>query len=141
MKKLILILAIACLFTGLSAQTEVLNIITGFSEPTLHTSDVIVLDVSDCNNEVHVNDDADVIDFSLPPAQTGLVVMFYDIAGGVITVDAAAGDVIYLNGTPLDAGDSIDSPGDVGDFIVLMAIDATRWITLGQIGTWIDGGA
>jgi hypothetical protein len=139
MKKLILILV--SFSVALFAQTEVLNIITGFSESTLHTAATVVLDVSDCNNELHINNDADVIDFTLPPAEAGLVVMFYDKAGGVITVDTATGDEICLNGTDLTAGYSIDSPGAVGDFIVLFAIDGTHWVTLGQIGTWIDGGA
>jgi len=66
--------------------------------------------------------------------------MFYDIAGGVITIDPADGtDTIYLNGSSVGAGVTIDSNGDVGDFIVLMAIDDTRWITLGQVGTWVQG--
>jgi len=44
-----------------------------------------------------------------------------------------------LNGISVGAGVTIDSNGDVGDFIVLMAIDDTRWITLGQVGTWVQG--
>jgi len=69
-------------------------------------------------------------------------VMFYDIGGGVITVDPVDGtDTIYLNGTSVGAGDAIDSPGAVGDFICLMAIDDTRWVTVGRSGVWIDSGA
>ena len=65
--------------------------------------------------------------------------MFYDIGGGVITIDPVDGtDTIYLNGSTVGAGDEIDSPGNVGDFIVLMAIDATRWITMGRNGAWVD---
>jgi len=50
-------------------------------------------------------------------------------------------DTIYLNGTTVGAGDAIDSPGAVGNFICLMAIDDTRWVTVGRSGAWIDGGA
>jgi hypothetical protein len=117
--------------------------ITGNTLVGLHTAARITLiDLDSCRNVAHFNNDADVIDFTLPGAAVGLVVMFYDIGGGVITVDPVDGtDTIYLNGTSIGAGDAIDSPGAVGDFICLMAIDATRWVTVGRSGVWIDGGA
>jgi hypothetical protein len=37
--------------------------------------------------------------------------------------------------------DAIDSAGNLGDFICLLAIDTTTWINLGRSGTWVDGGA
>jgi len=146
MKKLILILAITALSIGsLFAQTyrtqlDVRGIITGSSNIKLDNGSSVVLVADSCHNHIRINNTAGVIDYTLPTAEVGLAIVFYDIVGGVITVDANTGDVIYLNGTALDAGDSIDSPGDVGDLIVLIAIDNTRWITLGQIGVWIDGG-
>jgi hypothetical protein len=73
---------------------------------------------------------------------------FYDNGAGTggIIIDAASGDEILLNGTGIGAAEAIDSPGVAGDgangdFICLMAIDATYWITLGRSGTWVDGGA
>jgi hypothetical protein len=125
------------LINGVLAATGIISGATGI---TLDTDATITLTASDCKNRVRINDDANAIDYTLPSAVSGLAIVFYDIAGGVITVDANTGDVIYLNGTALDAGDSIDSPGAVGNFICLMAIDATRWITMGRSGVWIDGG-
>jgi len=94
-----------------------------------------------CNGDVRINNDADAIDYTLPPAAAGLNCCFYGNAAGVITVDQADGtDTIFLNGASVGAGDAIDSPGAAGDFICLMAIDATNWITLGRSGTWVDGG-
>jgi hypothetical protein len=86
-------------------------------------------------------------DYTLPSAAAGMCACFYDNgdgAGGII-IDAAAGDIIHLDGTALDAADAIDSPGVAGDgangdFICLMAIDDTTWLTLGRSGTWVDGG-
>ena len=117
--------------------------ITGATMICLHTAATYVFsDLDSCKNVAHFNSDADVIDFTLPGAEAGLVMMFYDIGGGVITIDPVDGtDTIYLNGTSVGAGDAIDSPGAVGDFICLMAIDDTRWVTVGRSGTWIDGGA
>ena len=113
--------------------------ISGTTESTLDTDPTVSLTTADCRNKARYNNDADVIDYTLPGAAAGLVVIFYDIAGGVITIDPVDGtDTIYLNGTSVGAGDEIDSPGDVGDFIALMAIDATRWITIGRSGTWVD---
>jgi len=115
--------------------------ITGNTSVTLDTDPTIVLTAAMCRNCARFNNDADAIDYTLPGAAAGLVVLFYDIGGGVITVDPVDGtDTIYLNGTSVGAGDAIDSPGAVGDFICLMAIDDTRWVTIGRSGTWVDGG-
>lgn len=114
--------------------------ITGKTEIRLNTAASVVLTADSCLNIVHVNWDADAIDYTLPAAEQGLSVMFIDKAGGVITVDPAAGDIICLNGTDLAAGNSIDSPGDAGNQIVLTALDGTYWMTTGRSGVWIDGG-
>ena len=126
-----------------SGMLTVVGTITGGTLVALHTAAAVIFsDLDSCKNVAHFNNDADVIDFTLPGAAAGLVVMFYDIGGGVITVDPVDGeDTIYLNGTSVGAGDAIDSPGAVGDFICLMAIDTTRWVTVGRSGVWIDGGA
>lgn len=116
--------------------------ITGEISITLDTGATVTLAATDCRGHARFNNDADVIDYTLPAAEAGLIILFYDIGGGVITIDPFDGtDTIYLNGTSVGAGDAIDSPGSVGDFIALMALDATRWVTVGQSGTWIDGGA
>jgi len=124
------------------AALAVTGVLSGKTGITLDTDATIVLTTAMCKNSARFNNDADAIDYTLPAAEAGLVVLFYDIAGGVITVDPVDGtDTIYLNGASVGAGDAIDSPGAVGDFIALMAIDNTRWISLGRSGTWIDGGA
>jgi hypothetical protein len=142
MKKLILIIITVLCAGSLFAQTERTTlVITGSSDITLDTDAAITLLPTDCNNATRINNDADAIDYTLPTAATGLVVIFYDKAGGVITIDAASGDEICLNGTDLTAGYAIDSPGNAGNFICLMAIDNTHWISLGRSGVWVDGGA
>jgi len=125
--------------TKVEGELAVTGDLTGMSVPILYTDATVVLTAADCKNKEHCNNDADVIDFTLPPAQAGLVVMFTDLAGGVITIDPYDGtDEIYLNGASVGAGDEIDSPGAAGDFIVLKAYDDTRWYTLGRSGTWVD---
>lgn len=64
----------------------------------------------------------------------------------IIEVDNA--DKINLHGTALDAGDTIDSPGNAGDFICLIShtnVDGSGtdgWITVGYAeAVWSDGGA
>jgi len=120
----------------------VLNVtgdLTGMSIPILYTDATVVLTAALCKNKEHANNDAGAIDFTLPAAQAGLVVMFTDLAGGVITIDPFDGtDEIYLNGVSVGAGDEIDSPGNAGDFIVLKAYDDTRWFSLGRSGVWVD---
>jgi len=135
-------MTITNLFGTIPVALATTGTITGSTMLTLDTDASVVLAVGDCDNAVRYNNDADAIDYTLPGAAAGLTIMFYDIGGGVITIDPVDGtDTIYLNGTSVGAGDAIDSPGDVGDFICLMAIDDTRWVTVGRSGVWVDGGA
>jgi hypothetical protein len=90
---------------------------------------------------------ANDVDYTLPTAAAGLSGCFYDNGGGTggIIIDAAAGDEILLEGTGVGVADAIDSPGvggdgSNGDFVCLLAIDATSWATLGMSGSWVDGG-
>ena len=68
-------------------------------------------------------------------------------ASETVIIEIDASDKINLNGTALDAGDTIDSPGAAGDYIILKATtDADGsgtdgWVTFGSKGTWTDGGA
>lgn len=102
---------------------------------------------------MHIADNATAtadVDYTLPEISTcgtGASVCFYDNGGGTggIIIDAAAGDEILLAGTGVGVADAIDSPGVAGDgangdFVCLLAIDSAFWVTLGQSGTWVDGG-
>lgn len=141
-KYIVLFLLIPCLLFAQHGVKVPFNLIMVKSTISLDTDAAITLTADNCKNAIRFNNDADVIDYTLPAAAAGLTVMFYDIGGGVITVDPVDGtDTIYLDGTTVGAGDAIDSPGVVGNYIVLMAIDDTRWITIGRSGTWVDGGA
>lgn len=81
-------------------------------------------------------------DVTLPTAATGYNGCWYDNnGGGLITIDAAAGDEIILDGVPNGVADAIDSAGARGDFVCILALDATYWVTLGRSGTFVDGGA
>ena len=64
----------------------------------------------------------------------------------IVEVDDA--DKINLHGTPLDAGDTIDSPGNAGDYVSLIShtnVDGSGtdgWIVVGYgEAAWSDGGA
>jgi len=116
--------------------------VSGETYITLDTDATVALAASHCRNRIRINDDADAIDYTLPYAESGLVVTFYDLKGGVITIDPHdASDTIYLDGVSVGAGDAIDSDGNIGSCITLIAIDDTRWITINKVGTWVDGGA
>ena len=83
--------------------------------------------------------------YTLPAAAAGMTACFYDNGGGTggVIVNPDDSDVVILNGTAKTAGEAIHSPGVAGDgangdFICIMAIDATNWITLGRSGTWVE---
>jgi hypothetical protein len=146
-KYLLFLLLPACLLAQMGMNNNTVKMsstgqITGKTPFTLDSTGPIVLTADSCLGDIHFNNAASALDYTLPAAAIGLTVMFYDIGGGVITVDPVDGtDTIYLDGTSVGAGDAIDSPGVVGNFICLMAIDDTRWVTIGRSGTWVDGGA
>jgi hypothetical protein len=79
--------------------------------------------------------------YTLPDVSIGLSACFYDEEGDGITIDVNGSEIIILDGTPLTGGYTIDSPGAAGDFVCVLGISATQWITLGRSGTWVDGGA
>lgn len=101
---------------------------------------------AEMQGEWHTYDNSGVVTITLPEISTcgaGAHACFYDLDGtAILTIDVDAADVITLDGTALDAGDTIDSPGAVGNYICLMSLDAVDdWHTLGRAGTWVDGGA
>jgi hypothetical protein len=63
-------------------------------------------------------------------------IMIIDVEGLVITVNPEDDDTIlrFTN----SAGDSIDSPGDAGDWVKLCAVGANEWV-MTAVGNWVDG--
>jgi preprotein translocase subunit Sec61beta len=112
--------------------------ITGRTMVVLNTAATVVLAADSCMNMVCWNDDADAIHYTLPAASAGLVRAFGDAAGGAITIDPYDGvDYVVLNGVSAGAGSEIISDGTAGRYIVLVAIDDTRWMSLPTAG-WAD---
>lgn len=74
---------------------------------------------------------------TLPAAVAGMNVLLYSDDATVKTIDPNGTDHIWLNGVDLTAGVTMQSPGAVGDFIVLVAFAANNWYSIGQSGTWI----
>ena len=109
--------------------------------------------VDEMRGTMHIADNAtaanDIL-YTLPEISTigvGASACFYDNGGGDggITLELDNADEFILDGTAITAGDQIDSPGVAGagtngDYICVLAIDATYWITLGRSGVWVDGG-
>lgn len=92
------------------------------------------------------------VDYTLPEISTiggaGASACFYDNGGGDggIIIDAAAGDDILLDGISNGVAQAIDSPGVAGagangDYICIVAINNTYWLTMGRSGVWVPGGA
>ncbi len=125
--------------------------IRGMVDVVTTTGDTDSPAADDMRGTMHIADNATAtnnVDYTLPTAVAGMSACFYDNGAGTggIIIDANTGDEILLNGTGVGGADAIDSPGVAGDgangdFICLLAIDATNWITLGRSGTWVDGGA
>jgi len=116
--------------------------LTGLARVNVQSASSITLSSSFMAQDIHYCTNAAGCDVTLPGAAPGLNACFYDgNGGGTVILDAAAGDAINLDGISVGTADAIDSAGNVGDFICLLAIDASTWVTLGRSGTWVDGGA
>jgi len=74
---------------------------------------------------------------SLPAAGEGMNVLLYSTDATVKTIAPNGSDHIWLNGADLGAGITMQSPGAVGDYIVLVARSDNNWYTIGQSGVWI----
>ena len=75
---------------------------------------------------------------SLPAAVAGMNVLLYSDDATVKTIAPNGTDHIWLNGVDNGASNSINSPGEIGDYIVLVAFSNNNWYSVGQSGTWID---
>ncbi len=114
--------------------------IRGAVDVVATTGTSLAVSADQSKGSMHTADNTSVVTFTLPAVTTGLSACFYDLdAIAIITVDVQTGDIITLDGTALSAGDSIDSAGAKGDFICLLGLDTTNWLTLGRSGTWVDG--
>jgi len=125
-----------------TSNFETSGSVSGELPVTTTTAATLALTASECRGDVHFNGDDDVIDYTLPAAETGLNCCFHAMGNSqVITVDAySTSDVINLDGTGLSAGNAIDSAGGAGDHICLTA-ESNTWYTFSRSGTWVDGGA
>ncbi len=77
--------------------------------------------------------------WTLPAAAAGMNFCVYSTTAAAVNVDVDGSDVITLNGTALSAGDKITSASGAGDFICLLAVSDSSWLTLGRSGVWTDG--
>lgn len=123
-------------------KVQVVGDLAAYTPVTLHTDDAVTLTTSNCSGNIHINNDDDPIDYSLPAAEQGLTATFGNsLYVQFITVDPASGDKIILNdGTVLAAGDSAKSAGAVTDKGTFVAIDDEYWMLYSEQGTWTDEG-
>ncbi len=80
----------------------------------------------------------------LPRAANGLI--FTVTAAGVCsvtvdTVDTSDTIIKSISGTKLDAGDSLKSTGQSGDYLMVCGTAANEWSVCGQFGAWTDNGS
>ena len=115
--------------------------IDGLEVPVVPKSGDFDLDTAaNARGQLYVNTQAGTTEFQLPPAEAGLCACFYASTAQVIEVAPDTGDGIVLSGTALTSEHEMDSPGAIGDFVCIVALDNTWWHTLGMVGAWVTGG-
>lgn len=72
----------------------------------------------------------------LAGAAAGMSLCVYSTGANAVKIRPEASDVIVLNGAANSAREAIVSASAAGDFVCLIAKDATNWYTLGRSGTW-----
>jgi len=116
--------------------------LTGEVPISLDTTATVVLTAADCRGTIRMNNDDDVIDYTLPDAEVGLVVSIANtIYDQVITVDPQVGDAIILNDRTVNTtGNAVDSSGAKDDSATFVALSSTQWLMYSAGNTWVDGG-
>jgi hypothetical protein len=82
-------------------------------------------------------DETGATEIDIPALASGSSFCVYSATAQVLSIDPNGTEVIVLDGTTLSAGEMIDSPGAIGDFICLLS-NGTNWYTLGRSGTWVE---
>lgn len=85
-------------------------------------------------------DESGATQIELPALASGSNFCVYSATAQVISLNPNGTETIYLDGASIGAGDELDSPGALGDFVCLLS-NGTNWYVIGKAGTWIDGGA
>lgn len=151
---LLAVLPFAALALHIDSSDEISTSIeiVGHVDVVVTTGDTDTPSADEMRGAMHIADHATSssnVDYTLPEISTvgiGASACFYDNGGGTggIILDPDDADVIVLDGTPMAAGEQLESPGvngdgSNGDYICILAIDAdTTWITLGRSGTWVE---
>jgi len=79
---------------------------------------------------VYINNDDDAIEFDLPADPTNCFFCFRNRYARAITIDPEASDYIILGGTAASAGEAIVSTGAASEFICLVGIDSSYWMSM-----------
>ena len=85
-------------------------------------------------------DEAGAAQIDMPALASGSSFCVYSTTAQVISLNPSGGENIFLAGATIGAGDELDSPGALGDFVCLLS-NGTNWYVLGLSGVWVDGGA
>jgi len=84
-------------------------------------------------------DEAGAAQIDMPALASGSSFCVYSTTAQVISLNPSGGEHIFLAGATIGAGDELDSPGALGDFVCLLS-NGTNWYVLGLSGVWVDGG-
>jgi hypothetical protein len=88
-------------------------------------------------NKVFTNEGATgAVTFNLPTAVAGLTFTFVVQDAVGIVISAAAGDTIRIDTLVTAAGGSVTSTA-IGSSVTLVAINATEWVAIAALGTWV----
>ncbi len=85
-------------------------------------------------------DEAGAVQIDMPALASGSSFCVYSAVAQVISLNPSGTENIFLDGATIGAGDELDSPGALGDFVCLLS-NGTNWYVLGTDGVWEDGGA
>jgi hypothetical protein len=148
MKKLILTIVGFLLAGSLFAQTErtefyvkqliASGVITGKVEIVGNSNATVAFTTDSCLNIIHSNLGASAgVERDLPASERDLVVAFLAEEAYAITIDPNGTDYIIISGVSAGAGDTIESDGTLGRYIVLLGLGGGAWMALPAAG-WAD---
>lgn len=95
------------------------------------------------SSAIYLNADDDVIAFNLPASPidgsgNGKAFCFRNLYARAMTINPDDSDYIQKGATKAAQGEAIVSTGAADELMCLIGIDASNWVSMGQIGTWAE---
>ncbi len=128
--------AYALTSTGLNVTNT--GVVTGAKRSVLNKTEAYQVVAADSGKVITNAGAGGSVALTLPEAAAGLEYTFVVMAAQDLVLTPAAGDAINIATSQGDAAETFTANA-VGEYVTLVAVDGTNWISVANAGTWTQG--